>query len=409
MASTNNHLSPSMDKDIKVDFSPESSQHDFITSTEPLAKLSDPLTSTSVELVFILPNIVENEYPLEPQNEENGVAVSEAPPTSSKEGEEELKPSEMSPKFQNLGKAVSLSICYAANIGGTGTLTGTGPNLLIGDTMSKYFPESDDITFGSWILFSLPLMIICLFICWVILVIMFLGPRTLFCRENDAEFENEGGKLVLKREYQKLGKTSCPEIILITFFVILVLLWLFRDPKFMPGWSSAFEPKFVTDAATGLFICTLLFVFPSSFPGISGHKSGLQLGPPILDWPTVQKKLPWGVIILLGGGFALADMCKKSGLSDWLGCKLGVLDSIPPSALVFICGVVMTFFTEFTSNTSSASIFLPILAQLVKSGMLMNFLCLGACMLAINTWGTAYFKLNTFPDWANITTTSQCT
>ncbi|KAF6038110.1 SLC13A5 [Bugula neritina] len=135
----------------------------------------------------------------------------------------------------------------------------------------------------------------------------------------------------------------------------------------------------------------------------------LQLGPPILDWPTVQKKLPWGVIILLGGGFALADMCKKSGLSDWLGCKLGVLDSIPPSALVFICGVVMTFFTEFTSNTSSASIFLPILAQLVKSGMLRNFLCLGACMLAINTWGTAYFKLNTFPDWANITTTSQCT
>ena len=70
--------------------------------------------------------------------------------------------------------------------------------------------------------------------------------------------------------------------------------------------------RYVSDASTGIFICTFLFAFPSSFPCLKSHSTGYKLGPPILDWKTVQAKLPWGVIILLGGGFALADMCKVS-------------------------------------------------------------------------------------------------
>lgn len=70
--------------------------------------------------------------------------------------------------------------------------------------------------------------------------------------------------------------------------------------------------RFVSDATTGIFICTFLYAFPSSFPCMKSHRSGLKLGEPLLDWVTVQKKLPWGVIILLGGGFALADLCKVS-------------------------------------------------------------------------------------------------
>ncbi|XP_067935349.1 Na(+)/citrate cotransporter-like isoform X1 [Watersipora subatra] len=398
-------------------------------------------------------NAAVNGYELKPNGQSDNVEevhIEDKGPDN-----DNISPEDMSPKFQNLGKAVSLCVCYAANIGGIGTLTGTGPNLIIGQIMNEYFPDSDDVTFGSWMLFATPLMVVCLAICWVILVLIFLGPRTLFCCYNDPHFETEGGKIVLRREYNKLGKTSFPEIVLIIFFGILVLLWLFRDPKFMPGWSILFLNGYVSDASTGIFICTFLFTFPSSFPCLSTHTTGYTLGPPILDWNTVQKKLPWGVIILLGGGFALAAMCKDSGLSDWLGCQLAVLDSIPPSALVFTCGTVMTLFTEFTSNASSASIFLPILAQLavtleihplyilapvtvcssfafafpvatppnaivfafghlrvidmVKSGMLMNLLCLSVAMLAINTWGAALFKLNTFPSWAATGANSTCT
>ena len=159
------------------------------------------------------------------------------------------------------------------------------------------------------------------------------------------------------------------------------ILWFTRSPKFISGWQAAFEPGHVKDSTAALAICFSLFLWPSkpnflNFLRGARYESDGQNMPkpasPILDWKTCQKTLAWDVIILLGAGFALADACQSSDLSELLGQSIGelfnqtwqemliicsgsMMGSINAKFLPFLISLMISFITGFTSNTSTAS------------------------------------------------------
>ncbi|XP_060086838.1 Na(+)/dicarboxylate cotransporter 3 isoform X1 [Heteronotia binoei] len=360
----------------------------------------------------------------------------------------------------NIWKGFLISIPYSASIGGTATLTGTAPNLLLLGQLKSFFPECDVVNFGSWFVFAFPLMVLFLFFGW--LWISFLYGCITLRRTKKSEIRADAeakAKSVIKDEYQKLGPIKFAEQAVFVLFCIFAILLFSRDPKFITGWASLFTPGFVTDAVTGVTIVTILFFFPSKRPSLKWWfdlKAPNTENRPLLSWRKAEESVPWNIILLLGGGFAMAKGCEESGLSIWIGGRLDPLENLPPPVAVILITVVIALFTEFASNTATIIIFLPVLAELAvhlkvhplylmipgtigcsfafmlpvstppnsiafasghlmvkdmaKTGLLMNLMGVLLLSLAINTWANSIFQLSTFPAWANVhlknTTTS---
>jgi sodium-dependent dicarboxylate transporter 2/3/5 len=364
--------------------------------------------------------------------------------------------------FETVGKGMRLSIAYAANIGGTATLTGTGPNLVLkGQIDVLYGPESG-INFSSWFIFAFPNMIISLALAWLWLMLLFIGPREImkaFRRSRGVGDESDSAMDIIRAEHKRLGTMSFAEAMVLIHFIVMAVMWLTRDPEVVPGWGSLVPKHYVSDSCVAITISVLLFIVPSRIPNYLCFRHFRRSSaattdstpegpaPALLDWPIVHKQIPWNVILLLGGGFALADGCKVSGLSQVIGQFFVSFQHFPAWVLVFVLSTMTAAFTEVTSNVATATIFLPILAELarsiqinplylmlpvtvaasfafmlpvatppnaivfaygnmkildmMKAGIIMNVVCLVVLQLAINTWAYAYFGLGTFPRWAS--------
>ncbi|MCL4146313.1 UNVERIFIED_CONTAM: hypothetical protein GTU68_041220 [Idotea baltica] len=249
---------------------------------------------------------------------------------------------------------------------------------------------------------------------------------------------------------------SFHERIVLFFFVILVFMWFFLAPGFMPGWGGLFIYLFgheakVEDATPVMLIVFILFCIPSrpNFLCIRDPKASKypSSSPGCLTWKVAQEKIPWGIVLLMGGGFAMAKGAQDSGLSYWLGQQLQYFEFMPPWLLLFCICILTAMATEITSNAATASVLLPVLKDLslalcinplylmlpatlccsyafmlpvatppnaivfgaanidskvmMKAGFVPNILCVLVVTFMINTYAIPVLGISTMPAWAN--------
>lgn len=246
-----------------------------------------------------------------------------------------------------ISKGLLLGVAYSASIGGIATLVGTPPNLVFAAIFKARFPGAPEVTFASWIAFALPVSVVMLALVWVLLSLRYMpGKQTLTFDEK-----------LLRSRYAELGRLTYEEKIVLADFACLVFLWVFRGDidagiVTIPGWSRLFpDPAFVDDGVVAVAMAVILFMIPAR------REPGVR----IMDWPAAAK-LPWNVVLLFGGGLALAKAFDTSGLSDWIGAQLSAAQSLHPFLLVTLVSTAITFLTELTSNTATSNMILPILA-----------------------------------------------
>lgn len=243
--------------------------------------------------------------------------------------------------------ALLLGVAYAASIGGVGTLIGTPPNVVLASQFTTLFPDAPEISFVHWLFLGLPFVVVFLFITWLVLCLVFpLG--------NGSDQDTRGD---IRQRIDALGAMSRGEKIVLTVSIMTALAWMTRPQVQIggftyPGWASLFpNPAHIHDGTVSIFFALVLFLLPVN----------LKKGEFALDWEWA-KRIPWGILILFGGGLALANGFRTTGMVQWLGSQLSVLSDMPPLVVVLAIAFLMTFLTEMTSNTATTTIMLPILA-----------------------------------------------
>ena len=240
------------------------------------------------------------------------------------------------PVQSNFATALMLGIAYACSIGGVATIIGTPPNTVFVGAVESLFGQQ--ISFALWMLFGVPLSIIMLFFTWFYLV------RFAFPLEISAL---PGGRSYIEEELHKLGRITKEEFRVLLVFVCVAAAWILR------GFID-FEPlAMVHDSTIAILGALVLFAAPSDY------KKGVFL----LDWPTAVK-IPWDIIILFGGGFALAHGFNTTGLAEYLALQLAALEGWHLAVILAAVVTLTIFLTELTSNTATATMMMPILGSM---------------------------------------------
>lgn len=233
--------------------------------------------------------------------------------------------------------ALLLAIAYSASIGGIATLIGTPPNALLAGYLLN--EQNIDIGFAQWMLVGVPVSLFMMALAWLWL------SRGGF---NINTGEDSGA--MIRQELARLGRMSRAEKRVGCVFVLAALAWICRPLLNNAGLD------WLSDTGIAIAAGIALFLIPS----------GQQNGQRLLSWPEAEK-LPWGVLLLFGGGLALAGAITQSELADWIAEQLALLSAVPLLALIAVVVLVIIFLTEVTSNTATAAAFLPLLGALAVS------------------------------------------
>ena len=251
--------------------------------------------------------------------------------------------------------ALMLGIAYAATIGGMSTLVGTAPNIVFSAFMSETYGV--EISMIDWMTLGVPLAAVMLISAWIILT-KYVFPIS-FITSNDT-------KEHLHRMLDDLGPLSKDELKISVIFGLTALAWIFRK-----GLDNFELLSGLTDAGIAIISAILLFMIPSS-----NNKDDL------LNWDS-SNKLPWGLLILFGGGLSIAAQINSTGLGVWIGEGLSILGTVPPIMLIFLVAALIIFLTEITSNVATTSTFLPVFgAVAIGLGILPVSLTVPVCLAA---------------------------
>ena len=269
------------------------------------------------------------------------------------------KPKEMDKSEKAFAGCLVLGIAYAAGVGGIATLIGTPANAVFASMLAKFYPNAPPVDFFSWFLFGVPFVA-------VMLVIMWLWLTKIAYRKMPKTLDHT--REVLTKELEALGPMSRGEKNTLFVFIFAALAWIFKDPKeigniIIPGINSLYTagilPIKVEDCTIAIFAAILLFMLP-----ISWKKHEFTL-----NWKWASK-IPWGVLLLFGGGMSLSAAFKASGLSEAIAQAFTGIQ-VAPVLLVLLLAIVVMILTEFTSNTAVANIMIPVMAG-VAAGLSMN-------------------------------------
>ncbi len=252
------------------------------------------------------------------------------------------------------GKALMLSIAYSASIGGIATLIGTPPNLVLAGIVLELYGV--EITFSKWIMFGLPISILLLLICW-----KYLTSYAFTFKQKSFP----GGKAEIKKQLKSLGKISHEEKTVLILFALTAFAWISRSfllKKFIPN---------IDDTIIAVAAGVALFLLPAA----KGKRA-------IVTWKEVVQ-LPWGILLLFGGGLAIAQGFKDTGLAEWIGGQLILLHGVPLIVLLLVLVAAVNFLTEITSNLATTAMILPVIASLALTiGVHPYILMVGATVAA---------------------------
>ena len=251
--------------------------------------------------------------------------------------------------------ALLLGIAYAATIGGMSTLIGTAPNIVFSSFMQDTYGV--EISMLNWMMLGVPLAAVLLLGAWISLT------KYVFKINFEASSES---KLELKKILDEMGALSKDEIRISIIFGLAVFAWVFR--KLLVNFELF---SGLTDAGIAIIAAILIFMTPSA------TKKG-----DLLKWEK-SKDLPWGLLILFGGGLSLAAQISSSGLGIWIGESLIVLSTIPPILLILAVATLIIFLTEITSNVTTTTTFLPVFGGVaIAIGILPVSLTIPVCLAA---------------------------
>uniref|UniRef100_A0A6A7FWD7 Solute carrier family 13 member 5-like n=2 Tax=Hirondellea gigas TaxID=1518452 RepID=A0A6A7FWD7_9CRUS len=345
-----------------------------------------------------------------------------------------------------------LGIAYSSNLGGTGFPTGTGPNLVLWGLLQSSFSGPTSVNFATWMAFNIPVMIVCVIVTGLTLDAMFVGwGRWRKMPPCPAERE-EAIRKIVQKSYDDLGKLTFHELVVLVLFLVLVFLWVFRQPGFMNGWVDQIgNDVAIGNATPAILIVILMFAIPARV-NVWPFNDGVvhsEPSPACLTWKVVEKGIPWGLVLLMGGGFAMAAGAAKSGLSSWIGLQLKYLEVLPDLLIVILIATFASFLTEVVSNITTANIFLPVVRDLavgigmnpiylmlpvtvacsyalmmpvsnppnaivynacrmttsdmMRAGVIVKVLCLVVMFIGLVSIGVPLFDLYNLPQWANTT------
>ncbi|WP_328185648.1 SLC13 family permease [Marinobacter sp. OP 3.4] len=237
--------------------------------------------------------------------------------------------------LHRFGVALLLAIAYSASVGGIATLIGTPPNALL----AAYLGDQQGVSvgFAQWMVIGVPVALVMLLVIWWWLTRGDFGGR----RSGDS------GQAI-RDELRSLGTMSNAEVRVAIVFILTAAAWIFR-----PLLTEIEALSWLSDTVIAIFAAVMLFLL----------RSGQRDGEGLMEWETARD-LPWGVLLLFGGGLALAGVISSSGLADAIAESLSALEVLPTLLMVGLVVAVIIFLTEVTSNTATAAAFLPLLGAL---------------------------------------------
>jgi len=265
---------------------------------------------------------------------------------------------ELDPLTRNFPLVLMLGLAHSASIGGVATLIGTPPNGILVTQFEQIFPDAPAISFAQWMAFAAPFSFLFVIVAWLLL------SRVIFPLPASSPFS---GKAFIREEIERLGPITPEEKRVAVVFAGVALLWMtrksiaFGSTFTLHGWSSLFSEQsgigaLIDDGTVSITMALLLFLIPAS----------KEKGGRLMDWEAT-KAVPWGILLLFGGGLALAKGFEVSGLSAWIGSRFEVLAEAPAAGLVASVVAIVAGLTELTSNTATASMSLPIMASLARA------------------------------------------
>ncbi len=261
-----------------------------------------------------------------------------------------LTQAKVRPGESRFGLALMLSIAYAASIGGVGTIIGTPPNGIAAGFISQFLGR--EISFAQWFKIGFPLVIIMLPIAW----------KYILWRSPPEIDEIAGGKTIISDSRASLGPLSIGERNTLVVFVITALAWATRTSisidgtTLLPGWSTWFGGalSWAHDSTISIAAILLLFILP-----VNISKNSFTM-----DWKTAEKYVPWGTLLLFGGGLTLGKAIANTGMASWIASYLTSLSSVPTLVLLFFIIAFAAMLSEITSNTATTSMLMPVMFAL---------------------------------------------